>query len=345
MVPPVGHPDLSGERPVSSPGTSLHQLILAGDPDAIAGFRDSHVHRIRRYVAEACPPELRDEAADATFVNFLGRVATAQDGNLEELLLNSTRSCAAGRFDVQAPAGAHRHAGAPEPVCLAMPELLAAFANDELPGQHDAAQHHLDHCPTCAATAERMARAEHLYEGARLGGGTGAVAGRGRPRREPRRRAAGGMGGERGIGPGGRLAGPRRAGTARTRTRRRARTRGRARTRRRARTRGRGRGAHAGAGARTRGHSRAATRTQAGATTATVPPARHRCPSPSGRSRRCRAASAPGSVAGACARGSACCWPRARGSEPRRTACCGGVIAGPDLTVDGVCRRHHLRVA
>jgi len=159
----VGHPDLSGERPVSSPGTSLHQLILAGDPDAIAGFRDSHVHRIRRYVAEACPPELRDEAADATFVNFLGRVATAQDGNLEELLLNSTRSCAAGRFDVQAPAGAHRHAGAPEPVCLAMPELLAAFANDELPGQHDAAQHHLDHCPTCAATAERMARAEQAF--------------------------------------------------------------------------------------------------------------------------------------------------------------------------------------
>jgi hypothetical protein len=163
VVPPVGHPDLSGERPVSSPGTSLHQLILAGDPDAIAGFRDSHVHRIRRYVAEACPPELRDEAADATFVNFLGRVATAQDGNLEELLLNSTRSCAAGRFDVQAPAGAHRHAGAPEPVCLAMPELLAAFANDELPGQHDAAQHHLDHCPTCAATAERMALAEQAF--------------------------------------------------------------------------------------------------------------------------------------------------------------------------------------
>jgi outer membrane biosynthesis protein TonB len=163
VVPPVGHPDLSGERPVSSPGTSLHQLILAGDPDAIAGFRDSHVHRIRRYVAEACPAELRDEAAEATFVNFLGRVATAQDGDLEELLLRSTRSCAAGRFDVQAAAGAHRHAGGPEPVCLAMPELLAAFANDELPGQHDAAQHHLDHCPTCAATAERMARAEQAF--------------------------------------------------------------------------------------------------------------------------------------------------------------------------------------
>jgi hypothetical protein len=163
VVPPVGHPDLSRERHVSSPGSSLHQLILAGDPDAIAGFRDSHVHRIRSYVEEACSPELRDAATDATLVNFLGRVATAQDGDLEELLLKSTRSCAAGRFDVHVPAGAHRRAGAPEPACLAMPELLAAFANDELPGQHDAAQHHLDGCPICAATAERMARAELAF--------------------------------------------------------------------------------------------------------------------------------------------------------------------------------------
>jgi hypothetical protein len=148
--------------------STLVDSLLAGDADAIAGFRDAHLHQVMVFCTEACPEGLHEEARDAAFVNFLGRVAApgVRDGDLEKLLLKSTRSAAAGRFNVQVPAGAHVRGNAPSPACLAMPELMAADANGELTGDAAEAQQHLDECPVCLASAERMGRAEEAYQGA-----------------------------------------------------------------------------------------------------------------------------------------------------------------------------------
>jgi hypothetical protein len=153
-------------------GPTLSELILADDGDAIAGFRDAHIHKIRAYCEEACPADLVEEARDAAFVDFLGRLrlSDARETDLDDLLLKATRAAAAGRFNVVlgAEAGGRRgHAKAPEQICLAMPELLAAYANGELQGDERQSRRHLERCPTCAATIERMNRAERRFVAAR----------------------------------------------------------------------------------------------------------------------------------------------------------------------------------
>ncbi len=60
MVPAVGDPDLSASR-------SLADVIRLGDPDAIAGFRDAHVGKVRAFCAAVCLPELaRQQRSCAT---------------------------------------------------------------------------------------------------------------------------------------------------------------------------------------------------------------------------------------------------------------------------------------
>jgi hypothetical protein len=44
-----------------------------------------------------------------------------------------------------------------------MPELLAAAVNDELKHDSRLIQRHLEDCPTCELTVDRMERAEHRY--------------------------------------------------------------------------------------------------------------------------------------------------------------------------------------
>jgi hypothetical protein len=154
------------------PGPTLSELILADDGDAIAGFRDAHIHKIRAYCEEACPDDLVEEARDAAFVDFLGRLrlGDAREADLDDLLLKATRGAAAGRFNVVlgAESGGRRgHDKGPEQICLAMPELLAAYANGELQGDERQSRRHLERCTTCAATIERMNRAERRFVGAR----------------------------------------------------------------------------------------------------------------------------------------------------------------------------------
>jgi hypothetical protein len=159
-----------GAPPVSGP--TLSELILADDSDAIAGFRDAHIHKIRAYCEEACPADLVEEARDAAFVDFLGRLrlSDAREVDLDDLLLKATRAAAAGRFDVSAGAesgGRRGHTKAPEQICLAIPELLAAYANGELATEERQARRHLERCPVCTATVERMNRAERRFVEAR----------------------------------------------------------------------------------------------------------------------------------------------------------------------------------
>jgi hypothetical protein len=148
-------------------GASLLELIRAGDADAIAGFRDAHLGKVRSYCERACTPELLDDACDASFRDFLGRIKTreATGGELESVLVAATRSAAAGRFKlVRAPDTRHRplkRSG--DPICAAMPELLAGAANKELRGDGLTVSEHVDSCPTCAGTDRRMREAERAF--------------------------------------------------------------------------------------------------------------------------------------------------------------------------------------
>ncbi len=145
---------------------SLAELIASGDEDAIAGFRDAHVDKVRAYCAVACGPDEVDDACEAAFVDFLGRALTTPDSErqLEELLLKATRSAAAARFRVPdaAPPPAR-----PE-LCAATPELLAARANRELPADDHGLSAHLKHCARCRASAAQIERADAAF-GASLG--------------------------------------------------------------------------------------------------------------------------------------------------------------------------------
>jgi hypothetical protein len=148
-------------------GASLLELIRAGDADAIAGFRDAHLGKVRSYCERACTAERLDDACDASFRDFLGRIKASEAtvGELESVLLAATRSAAAGRFKVvRAPGDAHRPAKrSDEPICAAMPELLAAAANKELRGDGATVSEHVERCPTCAGTDQRMREAERAF--------------------------------------------------------------------------------------------------------------------------------------------------------------------------------------
>jgi hypothetical protein len=148
-------------------GASLLELIRAGDADAIAGFRDAHLGKVRSYCEQACTPERLDDACDASFRDFLGRIraSEAPGGELESVLLAATRSAAAGRFEVvRAPGKPHRPGNrSGDAICAAMPELLAAAANKELRGDGMTVSEHVERCPTCAGTDQQMREAERAF--------------------------------------------------------------------------------------------------------------------------------------------------------------------------------------
>jgi hypothetical protein len=143
----VGHPDLS-------PPPSLVETIRAGDADAIAGFRDAHIDRVRRYCAAVCAGDRIDEACDAAFREFVARVRESDEADLEQVLLRATRSSAAGRLELD---------DVSEAICAAMPELLAAEANGELRADPEALRRHREGCAACAAVAARLERAEQAF--------------------------------------------------------------------------------------------------------------------------------------------------------------------------------------
>ena len=168
----MGDPDLSASR-------SLADVIRLGDPDAIAGFRDAHVGKVQAFCAAVCLAELVQEACEASFLEFLGRITAPQPSSntagadrsdalddLTDLLLRSTRSAAAGRFDVVRPlpsAGESLAFHADMTICAAMPELIAAAANGELRGDAADLARQQRSCATCTETATLMLEAEQTF--------------------------------------------------------------------------------------------------------------------------------------------------------------------------------------
>ena len=114
---------------------------------------------MRAYCAVTCEPKQLHNACDAAFIDFLGRTLTAarNDRPLEELLLKATRSAAAARFRAPVAPASPR----PEQ-CAAVPELLAARANGELPDDH-ALVAHVRHCARCQASAALIAQADSAF--------------------------------------------------------------------------------------------------------------------------------------------------------------------------------------
>ncbi len=146
--------------------SSLAALIRAGDPDALLGFRDAHEPAVRAYMDETvCSEDRVEEAVDSSFTDLFGRLTADGDEStdLEALLLISARSVAAGRFEVRSdrPHG-------PELICLSAPELLAARDIGELESSEQL-EIHLEHCPTCQGSAERMREGERRFAAATPG--------------------------------------------------------------------------------------------------------------------------------------------------------------------------------
>jgi hypothetical protein len=134
---------------------SLADRIRGGDTKAISAFRELHLRQMTAYCDVACAPELVDEAVGAAFVDFLGRATQGQhrDEELEALLLDATRAAAAARIRVEAR----------QAECFAVPELLAALANHELPGDDRVLREHLEDCPVCQGTRTLTEQAELAF--------------------------------------------------------------------------------------------------------------------------------------------------------------------------------------
>jgi hypothetical protein len=168
MVPAVGDSDLAGRRAERPP--SLAALIREGDPDAVAGFYDGRAGSVREYCATLCPAGLVDAATLAAFVDFLGRLENAgDDADVDELVLQATRTSAAGRLRIVGPTsavdrllGRGGQAGN-QPECQSMPELLAAEANGELPAEQHGHREHLEDCRVCRVTEARLREAEWAF--------------------------------------------------------------------------------------------------------------------------------------------------------------------------------------
>ena len=145
------------------------ELIAARDHDAMARFYDRHVAMVGEFCAAVCPDERVDEAVAAVFLNFLGRVtAVPQDDEPEALLRRAAREIAASRMEAGGVSVDERG----HPICRAMPELLAARVNGELPGHAGPLTEHLVGCPTCQAAAARLGQADVMFPVGSAGGVT-----------------------------------------------------------------------------------------------------------------------------------------------------------------------------
>jgi DNA-directed RNA polymerase specialized sigma24 family protein len=135
------------------------ELIVARDEETMGRFYDVHVNEVRRFCAALCPADRLGEAVDATLVGFLARASEATAGTRpDELLRKAAREVAASRMEPGGEAGAG--AG---PLCRAMPELLAARANQELSGAEDQMLAHLESCDVCRESAARLEEAERAF--------------------------------------------------------------------------------------------------------------------------------------------------------------------------------------
>lgn len=144
----------------------LSERILMGDREAIASLYDESLPRVHAYCELVCPPERVQDAVRACFLDFLARLELVgvSDAGLTSLLLKATRSAAASRTVVAAPASQGPASEVPSAgaVCWSMCELFAAQANGELPSENGLVEH-LQHCPVCQLTRSRLSEAEHAF--------------------------------------------------------------------------------------------------------------------------------------------------------------------------------------
>lgn len=149
--------------------------VRSRDPEALATFYDQRAGKVREYCAMICPPQFVDEATFVAFRDFLGRLdddlAHTDIGDLDELLWKSARGAAAGRAEVrvngrdQSAAQRSRRGSSPNELhttCLAMPELLAAYASGDLRRNGELDKHVVE-CPVCRVTATRFRAAEGAF--------------------------------------------------------------------------------------------------------------------------------------------------------------------------------------
>lgn len=128
---------------------------------ATTAFYDVRTEAVRGLCASLCPAERVEDAMQATFLDFVARVAAApSDADLEDLLRRAVREVAASRMD---PADGADRESIP-PVCRAMPELLAADANGELPPEYEPLTEHLQSCEICQGNRRRVESAEAAFE-------------------------------------------------------------------------------------------------------------------------------------------------------------------------------------
>jgi hypothetical protein len=129
-----------------------------GYPDLTETLSQEQLERVRAYCTEMCPGDFVEDATAAALLDFRARAGTAgPTDDVDELLARSIRSAAAARADPRVGS-----ATSPGPECLAMPELLAARANNELPGDDRVIRQHLNECIVCETTFARMRRAEQI---------------------------------------------------------------------------------------------------------------------------------------------------------------------------------------
>jgi hypothetical protein len=155
---------LPGTAPVPETAAtprSLVEAIRVGDEDALAGFREAHAGSVQAFCATVFSDDQLYVVIDAAFLDFAARVrqdltVEAAD-DLGEILLKATRSAAAGRVNVTSAGD-----------CAAVPELLAARANGELPNEPPLSAH-LASCPACAALDDRLRHAERRFREAEQG--------------------------------------------------------------------------------------------------------------------------------------------------------------------------------
>ena len=128
--------------------------LRADDAVAMSAFRERRLAEVKAYCQEMCAPGDIEEACDAAFLEFAARIRFAPpNDDPDRLLLKATRSAAGARAVIEPldTAGAE---------CQAMPELLAARANGELPDDDRLIREHLRACIVCESSLARMHRAE-----------------------------------------------------------------------------------------------------------------------------------------------------------------------------------------
>lgn len=143
--------------------------IRDGEPGSLHGLLERRGPAVLAFCEAVCTPDAAVHAAAEAFARFRAAVAASDDpGALdpEPLLLSATRHAAAS-LALPAPTpprGRVSRRREAEPLCPAVPGLLAQRADDMLPAAElDALSHHLDEHADCRSVEAAFRRAERAF--------------------------------------------------------------------------------------------------------------------------------------------------------------------------------------